>query len=634
MKFKDYLNKKSSYKENYSKIEIDVKDNINNQLKDNKKQKLTFNFAIASKVFACLLIIGLFVYINIYLFSPFPTSPKSMSKYKDNEYYEVIDKINVLTFDKPIYKNNADRIINGIGRFFKNLFSFKFGVGDSVPPTSEAPGASYVETTDNQVAGIIEGDLIKRSSEHIFYLDKDILKVFSIEQENSKMISQLELASHIPLFNANRDTEMYLSKDCKTITIINPYGYNQNNTIVTVAINIDVSDVLNLKFTNYIEIAGQYLSSRLVNDELLIITNFYIYENMLDYEETETFIPFYKVNNEINFVKGENIEIAENASNTTYSVLTKINQKTLDVIDQGAFLSYSSNVYVSNEFIYLTNPFILKTDINTYNAYSEISYTEISIVNYKNEFIEKGTISIQGNVLNQYSMDEYNGYLRVVTTVNISNLKQYPDYVSLFSREINCNLFIIDLETNNVINSVLKFAPNGESVKSVRFDKDIAYVCTAVERTDPVFMFNLSDVHDIKVKDTGTIPGFSTSLINLNNGYLLGMGEDEYGQAKVEIYKESNNNVISVCSYVVNNSTPSSFYKSYFIDRENNLFGFGYYRYDQGYQKRYCLLQFNIDELIVIFDVKHGDNPTRNRAVLIDGYFYLFGDKDFKVERI
>ena len=39
MKFKDYLNNKSSYKENYSKIEIDVKDNINNQLKDNKKQK-------------------------------------------------------------------------------------------------------------------------------------------------------------------------------------------------------------------------------------------------------------------------------------------------------------------------------------------------------------------------------------------------------------------------------------------------------------------------------------------------------------------------------------------------------------------------------------------------------------------
>ena len=180
MKINDYFNKKKTYKENYNKIELDVKDNIKSQL---KKEKFHFSFKTAVKLCTCLLIIGLVIYINIYLFSPFPTSPKTLSKYEDSEYYEVIDKINVLSFQKPVYKNNAERITKSITRFFKNLFSLKSAMDGS--GANGAPGNSgtsvpengfYEEVTDNQVNGIIEGDLFKRTDKYIFYIDESILK--------------------------------------------------------------------------------------------------------------------------------------------------------------------------------------------------------------------------------------------------------------------------------------------------------------------------------------------------------------------------------------------------------------------------------------------------------------------------
>ena len=81
-----------------------------------------------------------------------------------------------------------------------------------------------------------------------------------------------------------------------------------------------------------------------------------------------------------------------------------------------------------------------------------------------------------------------------------------------------------------------------------RFDGTDAYVCTAVQLTDPVFFFDLSDMDNITYKETGTIEGFSTSLVNFGNGYLLGIGTGNvWGSLKIEIYEESATGVVSVC---------------------------------------------------------------------------------------
>lgn len=641
MKINDYFNKKKTYKENYNKIELDVKDNIKSQL---KKEKFHFSFKTAVKLCTCLLIIGLVIYINIYLFSPFPTSPKSLRKYEDSEYYEVIEKINVLSFQKPVYKNNAERITKSITRFFKNLFSLKSamdGSGANGAPgnsgTSVPENGSYEEVTDNQVNGIIEGDLFKRTDKYIFYIDESILKVYSIEKENSSLVSQYDLYANIPEFNNSGSFEMYLSKDGNTISILAKYVWTKNTNITTV-VNLDISNILDIKYSNKIEISGTYVASRYINEELLIITNVNPMINQLDFDDISTFIPSYTYGGQTIYIDGDKIEIADNASNYHYSVLTKVNQKTLEVIDQSAHMSYTSNIYVSANYVYLSNAYSIKSDITQYqgsNQYTVSLYNEISIIYYQDDIEFKGNVSVEGNILNQYSYDEYNGYLRVVTNKETIYYNDNYGYYYLYKNERNANFYVVSLDNFEIVKSILSFAPEGESVRSTRFDKEKAYICTSIQSVDPVFMFDLTDINNIVIKDTGTIPGFSTSLINLKGGYLLGIGQDENWNPKIEIYKETEDSVISVAKAVFMNAAYSSEYKSYFIDRENNLFGVGYYDYnantkDQRY--RYCLFKFENELLTVVFnEVIPQSNYDLNRAAYIDGYFYLMSNNTFKV---
>ena len=241
-------------------------------------------------------------------------------------------------------------------------------------------------------------------------------------------------------------------------------------------------------------------------------------------------------------------------------------------------------------------------------------------------------------------MDEYEGILRVFTTTNatiISEKRYGNDTVSAeilqtATGQSNASFYAIDLSTFEIVASVIDFAPPREEIQSVRFDKTTAYVCTSIERSDPVFYFDLSDMSHITYKDTGTIEGFSTSLIQLGNGYLLGIGQGAYWRSfKVEVYEETETGVRSVSSYELENTIYSTDYKSYYVDREHQLVGIGIYSntHSNGGQ-RYIVLHFDGYELMELLNVELTGSPENMRGVLIDGYMYMFGDRDFAVEKI
>ena len=130
---------------------------------------------------ACLALLA----CNLWLFIPFNTNPPDVSRYADSEYYGLIQKLNVLTFEKPKYKNNAEKL-------WDELNSFPFGgVTNKGPMVDNVEGelledqsGNYQEITDNQVEGIIEADRIKRSDTHIYYIYNDVLSIYSIDKEN------------------------------------------------------------------------------------------------------------------------------------------------------------------------------------------------------------------------------------------------------------------------------------------------------------------------------------------------------------------------------------------------------------------------------------------------------------------
>ena len=603
---------------------------------NNKKRWIKFT-AIAACI--CLMITA----INLFLFIPFSTEVPDVSEYSDSQYYEIIKGFNALSAIKPKYKNNFDKIISSfssIGGIFDKNEDVDF---DASAPEDSGTNGDYTEITDNQVEGVIEGDLIKRSDKYIYYLTGSRLKIYSLDKELSKLVSDFDYSTEF--YKATGYTvaghqEMYLSRDCSFVTVISTYYSNEYSfSLGTAVISIDVRDATRVLTNNYKLIDGTLKTSRLTENGLLVITNKSY--SSVDFSKEESFVPgiYDGGKDEKSLIPMDNILCPEKITSKIYTVVSLINECDLELVSTAGFLAYSGDIYVTNNAIYTTNG--KDVDISEGGYKKTKSATEIACIAYgKDGFDIKGKVTVDGYIKDRYSLDEYNGILRVVTTTQSFVSKHYSfsgneSFTIDTSEGTSASLYCIDLASWKIVASVEKFAPKGETVRSVRFDKGYAYVCTAIQLTDPVFFFDLNDINNITYKETGNIEGFSTSLINLGKGYLLGIGRgDSWNTVKIEVYMESESAVISVCSYVIENASYSLDYKSYYIDRKNQLFGFGYTDYGPSYSyssSKYMLLLFNNGQLTPIVNTTLNGDNTVKRCVYIDGYIYLFSNEEFKV---
>jgi len=573
-----------------------------------------------------------FTVLNVWLFLPIKNELPDVSQYKNNEYYEVIQNLNkVMNASKPKYANNFDKYIMSndftlFGMFAKkdSKDEFMTGAAAGVDETMLGEGSErYEEVTDNQVNAVIEADKIKRSDKYIYHMNREGISIYTIDKEESKKIGTYK-------FNSSKgyNTEFYLSKDCKTITIIYEIFAGERTIVLK---TLDVSDPTNIKEKKTVSIKGAYISSRYVNDELLIISRFNA--SNVDFSNESTFIPQIDTGEGYKSIPASCITMPDEITNTQYTFVTKFDANTLELCDMAAYLSYSKTVYVTAENVYLTYGYT--KEIEHKDSVSDVDKTDIICLNYAGDtFTQKGAITIDGMVKNQYSLDEYNGILRVVTTTrHFRENKNDRIKVAYVDTGRNAALYCIDLSKWEVVSSVVNFAPWGETVRSVRFDKDKAYVCTAVEFTDPVFFFDLSDINNITYKETEEIDGYSTSLVNFGNGYLLGIGYSARDSIKIEIYKEVANGVESVCKYEKNTVEFSQDYKSYYINRKEQLVGVSINSYNERVTE-YVLFKFDGYELVELVRQELDGNYEYHRGVLIDGYFYMFGENDFVVKNL
>jgi hypothetical protein len=136
----------------------------------------------------------------------------------------------------------------------------------------------------------------------------------------------------------------------------------------------------------------------------------------------------------------------------------------------------------------------------------------------------------------------------------------------------------------------------------------------------------------------------STSLIDYGNGYLIGIGNgvaEGYNSRdvmKIEAYTEFEGRVVGVCKYELMPVQFPTEYKAYYIDRANQLLGFGYlgeWNEDrERFETKYTLLKFDAqnEKFIELFTVGFGNQDKNyDRGVYIDGYMYMLGSGDFKV---
>jgi hypothetical protein len=124
-----------------------------------------------------------------------------------------------------------------------------------------------------------------------------------------------------------------------------------------------------------------------------------------------------------------------------------------------------------------------------------------------------GSVTLPGHILNQFAMDEDNGILRVASTKGWVPDTSVASYLTTFGDQSGK---LVQL------GQVGGIAPE-EDIRSVRFDGDRGFVVT-FKKTDPLFVFDLSDATKPTLLGELQIPGFSTYMQPLDANHLLAIG--------------------------------------------------------------------------------------------------------------
>ncbi len=126
-----------------------------------------------------------------------------------------------------------------------------------------------------------------------------------------------------------------------------------------------------------------------------------------------------------------------------------------------------------------------------------------------------GSGVVKGRVLNQFSMDERDGYLRIATSNG-----QVPD------PDVHSTLSVLQEQNGvlEIVGVVDEIAPT-EDIRSVRFNGDVGFIVT-FKKTDPLFVIDLSNPTRPAIKGELKVPGFATYMHLMDDKHLLTLGYD------------------------------------------------------------------------------------------------------------
>ncbi len=138
------------------------------------------------------------------------------------------------------------------------------------------------------------------------------------------------------------------------------------------------------------------------------------------------------------------------------------------------------------------------------------------------------TGSVSGQPLNQFSLDQWGGHLRIATTVEGSfGLGMF------WARWESANdVYVLDGDLN-VVGAVMDLGLT-EKIYSARFIEDKGYLVT-FRQTDPFYVMDLSDPQNPELKGELKIPGYSSYLHPITKDLILGFGKDE-GKVKISLF--------------------------------------------------------------------------------------------------
>ncbi len=389
--------------------------------------------------------------------------------------------------------------------------------------------------TNVQVDGIDEADVIKTDGRYIYYIDGKSVSIYEAAGENSRRAGSVELGEDVYAYN------MYVEDGVLALVT----GSDGAGSLCTTVYYYDVSDPADARLIAAAGQDGWLMTSRLYDGRLYLVTSYYAEDEAVR-TRPETYVPQLYLNGEASLADGSCISIMPDTVSSCYTVAAAYDMKSGALTAHRAVLGADGTAYMSKTSLYLSAVRVEQETLKSYkesvydvSEYSSRQYTDIMKLSVP-ELTAEASGTAEGYLDSQFSMDEYNGVLRVVTTSAPSYWSVYTDaerelesYKQDTGRSVmSNNLYTLDGELNK-LSSVEGLAEN-EQVYSARFDGDFVYFCT-FRQTDPLFAADVSDPKAPKILSQLKISGFSDYLHRWSDDRLFGLGneaDEESGMTK------------------------------------------------------------------------------------------------------
>ncbi len=374
-----------------------------------------------------------------------------------------------------------------------------------------APADSDYSTTNIQVAGVDEADIVKTDGKYIYLASENktiIVKAYPPQQ--AQVLSEIELEGTVTGIFINGERlvvfeggmsyyPLYYDYDLRLGVVEESYiPYIPPKTYIKV---YDISDRENPQLQRELSADGQYVSSRMIGDYAYVVVNEPVYE-----EEGELRLPEIHVDGNEKEIPATDIYYSD-VSDYYYMYTTIMAINTQDDDQEPTYetilLGASSNLHVSLNNIYLTFP-VWGRDAGDFG---KTSIHRIHIDGKEIEYVASG--EVPGMVLNQFSMDEYDSHFRVATTT--------------YERTSQNNVYVLNMALN-ITGSLENLAP-GETIYSARFMGARGYLVT-FKQVDPLFVIDLSNPRHPEELGYLKVTGYSDYLHPYDENHIIGIGKE------------------------------------------------------------------------------------------------------------
>lgn len=386
--------------------------------------------------------------------------------------------------------------------------------------TNDASPKSSSET-NVQVKGVDEADIVKVSGGHIYYIAQN--KVYIAKATDG----QLSKAGEIALEDGFYVRDMYV--DSNRLVLLgatmkdSPIIGERDFARIVV---YDMSNLKEPKVYRTLSQEGIYISSRKIDKQIYLVTQTYggampgmpvYYDSTIsakaekdDLNALRVFPPY--ISDSITTVSSFEIDNLNKALHINY--VGEANDMYMN--EKNLYINYQDNSWVfrpqprigglnpeggsstsKDQVISVTDPeeYLAKTIIKKYSL-------------NKGKIAYVGETKIVGTLINQFAMDESNGYFRVAYTKG----ENYGSEVAVFDKNMKS------------VGKLGGIAP-GERIYSVRFMGDRLYMVT-FKQVDPFFVIDMKNPATPTVLGYLKIPGYSTYLHPYDANHILGFGSD------------------------------------------------------------------------------------------------------------